>query len=165
MLYNVPGRTGVDILPDTVKRLYHDVPNIMGIKEATGSIERTVELLAKVPDLYVFSGDDAIDFPIMASGGKGITSVTANLLPDMKAKLAHAALKGDFVTAKALNDDLYEINKVLFCESNPIPIKAAMYIAGLTPTLEYRLPLVEPSVENMKKIEKAMQNYTIVGAK
>lgn len=165
MLYNVPGRTGVDILPDTVKRLYNDIPNIMGIKEATGSIERTVELLAKVPDLYVFSGDDAIDFPIMASGGKGITSVTANLLPDMKAKLAHAALKGDFVTAKALNDTLYEINKVLFCESNPIPIKAAMYIAGLTPTLEYRLPLVAPSNDNMKKIEAVMQQYTIVGAK
>jgi len=165
MLYNVPGRTGVDILPDTVKRLYNDVPNIMGIKEATGSIERTVELLAKVPELYVFSGDDAIDFPIMASGGKGITSVTANLLPDMKAKLAHAALKGDFATAKALNDALYEINKVLFCESNPIPIKAAMYIAGLTPTLEYRLPLVAPSSDNMKKIEAAMQQYTIVGVK
>ena len=93
MLYNVPGRTGVDILPDTVKRLFDDVENIMGIKEATGSIERTVELLAKVPDLYVFSGDDAIDFPILASGGKGITSVTSNLLPDMKAELAHAALK------------------------------------------------------------------------
>ena len=165
MLYNVPGRTGVDILPDTVKRLYDDVSNIFGIKEATGSIERTVELLAKVPELYVFSGDDAIDFPIMASGGRGITSVTANLLPDMKAKLAHAALKGDFVTAKALNDDLYDINKVLFCESNPIPIKAAMYIAGLTPTLEYRLPLVAPSAENMKKIEATMQQYTIVGAK
>jgi 4-hydroxy-tetrahydrodipicolinate synthase len=165
MLYNVPGRTGVDILPDTVKRLYDDVSNIFGIKEATGSIERTVELLTKVPELYVFSGDDAIDFPIMASGGRGITSVTANLLPDMKAKLAHAALKGDFVTAKALNDDLYDINKVLFCESNPIPIKAAMYIAGLTPTLEYRLPLVAPSAENMKKIEATMQQYTIVGAK
>lgn len=155
----------VSISSDTVKRLYNDIPNIMGIKEATGSIERTVELLAKVPELYVFSGDDAIDFPIMASGGKGITSVTANLLPDMKAKLAHAALKGDFVTAKALNDTLYEINKVLFCESNPIPIKAAMYIAGLTPTLEYRLPLVAPSNDNMKKIEAVMQQYTIVGAK
>jgi len=164
MLYNVPGRTGVDILPDTVKRLFEDVPNIFGIKEATGSIERTVELLAKVPELYVFSGDDAIDFPILASGGKGVTSVTSNLLPDLKAKLAHAALKGDFVTAKAINDDLFEINKVLFCESNPIPIKAAMYIAGLIDTLEYRLPLVPPSKENMKKIENTLKKYKIVGA-
>ncbi len=164
MLYNVPGRTGVDILPDTVKRLFEDVPNIFGIKEATGSIERTVELLAKVPELYVFSGDDAIDFPILASGGKGVTSVTSNLLPDLKAKLAHAALKGDFKTAKAINDDLFEINKVLFCESNPIPIKAAMYIAGLIDSLEYRLPLVPPSKENMKKIEKTLEKYNIVGA-
>lgn len=164
MLYNVPGRTGVDILADTVKRLFDDVPNIMGIKEATGSIERTVELLAKIPDLYVFSGDDAIDFPIIASGGKGITSVTSNLLPDMKAQLAHAALAGDFKTAKALSDELYEINKVLFCESNPIPVKAAMYIAGLIDTLEYRLPLVAPSIENMKKIEEVMKKYKIVGA-
>jgi len=164
MLYNVPGRTGVDILPDTVKRLFNDVPNIFGIKEATGSIERTVELLAKVPELYVFSGDDAIDFPILASGGKGITSVTANLLPDMKAKLTHAALEGDFKTSKAINDELFEINKVMFCESNPIPIKAAMYIAGLIDTLEYRLPLVKPSKENMKKIEDTIKKYKIVGA-
>ena len=164
MLYNVPGRTGVDILPDTVKRLFNDVPNIFGIKEATGSIERTVELLAKVPELYVFSGDDAIDFPILASGGKGITSVTANLLPDLKAKLTHAALEGDFKTSKAINDELFEINKVMFCESNPIPVKAAMYIAGLIDTLEYRLPLVAPSSENMKRIEETLKKYKIVGA-
>ena len=164
MLYNVPGRTGVDLQADTVCRLFDDVHNIFGIKEATGSIERAVELLCKCPDLYVFSGDDAIDYPIMANGGKGITSVTSNLLPDMKNQLAQAALKGDFKTAKAINDKLYPINKVLFCESNPIPIKAAMYIAGLIDTLEYRLPLVEPSSENMQLIEETMKNYTIVGA-
>ncbi len=164
MLYNVPGRTGVDITADTVCRLFDDVENIFGIKEATGSIERTVELLSKRPDLYVFSGDDAIDYPILANGGKGITSVTSNLLPNMKSELAHLALKGDFMASKAINDKLYEINKVMFCESNPIPIKAAMYIAGLIDTLEYRLPLVPPSVENMNKIEAVMKNYTIVGA-
>ena len=164
MLYNVPGRTGVDILPETVKRLFDDVPNIMGIKEATGSLERTVELMAKIPELYVFSGDDAIDYPILASGGKGVTSVTSNLLPDMKSKLVHAALAGDYKTAKAINEELIDINKVLFCESNPIPIKAAMYIAGLIDTLEYRLPLVPPSTENMKKIEAVMKKYNIVGA-
>ena len=164
MLYNVPGRTGVDILPQTVKRLFDDVPNIMGIKEATGSLERTVELMSLIPNLYLFSGDDAIDYPVLAAGGKGITSVTANLLPDLKSKLVNAALAGDFATAKAINEELFEINKVLFCESNPIPIKAAMYIAGLIDTLEYRLPLVPPSKENMKKIEDVMKKYTIVGA-
>ena len=164
MLYNVPGRTGVDILAETVCRLYDDVPNIVGIKEATGSIERTVELLSMRPELSLFSGDDAIDYPILANGGKGITSVTSNLLPDLKSQLVDSALQGDFKRSKQINDSLYPINKVMFCESNPIPIKAAMYIAGLTPTLEYRLPLVAPSSSNMKKIEEAMQNYKIVGA-
>jgi 4-hydroxy-tetrahydrodipicolinate synthase len=164
MLYNVPGRTGVDISADTVCRLFDDVENIFGIKEATGSIERTVELLSKRPDLYVFSGDDAIDYPILANGGRGVTSVTSNLLPDRKSELVHLALKGDFKASKKINDELYEINKVMFCESNPIPIKAAMYIAGLIERLEYRLPLLSPSAENMKKIEAVMKNYTIVGA-
>jgi 4-hydroxy-tetrahydrodipicolinate synthase len=164
MLYNVPGRTGVDIQAETVCRLFDDIPNIFGIKEATGSIERTVELLSKRPDLYVFSGDDAIDYPILANGGKGITSVTANLLPDMKSELVHSALKGDFKTSKEINDLLFPLNKILFCESNPIPIKAAMYIAGLIDTLEYRLPLVPPSNTNMKKIEETIKNYQIVGA-
>ncbi len=85
--------TGFDISADTVKRLFEDVDNIFGIKEATGSLERTVELRVKVPDLYIFSGDDAIDYPILATGGKGITSVTANLLPDLKSELVHSALK------------------------------------------------------------------------
>lgn len=163
MLYNVPGRTGVDISADTVIRLFDDVKNIYGIKEATGSIERTVELLSRRPDLAVFSGDDAIDYPVLANGGAGITSVTANLLPDMKSELVHKALSGDFAASKALNDKLYPINSIMFCESNPIPIKAAMYIAGLISTLEYRLPLVQPSIENMKAIEKVLTHYEIKG--
>ncbi len=163
MLYNVPGRTGVDISADTVCRLFDDLPNIYGIKEATGSLERTVELLSRRPELVLLSGDDAIDFPILANGGAGVTSVTGNLLPDMKSALVHLALKGDFKAAKAMNDKLYPINKVMFCESNPIPIKAAMYIAGLIPTLEYRLPLVQPSSDNMKAIETILKQYDIKG--
>ncbi|SFV61424.1 4-hydroxy-tetrahydrodipicolinate synthase [hydrothermal vent metagenome] len=163
MLYNVPGRTGVDIQADTAIRLFDDVPNIYGIKEATGSLERTIELLSRRPELKVFSGDDAIDYPILANGGAGITSVTANILPDLKSELVASALSGDFKRSKELNDKLYPINKVLFCESNPIPIKAAMYIAGLLDTLEYRLPLVPPSAENMKKIELVLKNYDIKG--
>jgi len=163
MLYNVPGRTVVDISADTVIRLFDDLPNIYGIKEATGSLERTVELLSRRPDLKVFSGDDAIDYPILANGGAGITSVTSNLMPDLKSQLVELALKGDFAGAKAINDKLYPLNSVMFCEANPMPIKAAMYIAGLIDTLEYRLPLVAPSVENMKKIEEVMKNYDIKG--
>ncbi len=163
MLYNVPGRTMVDISADTVIRLFDDVPNIYGIKEATGSLERTIELLSRRPELKVFSGDDAIDYPILANGGAGITSVTSNLLPDLKSTLVDAALSGDFKTAKKLNDALFAINKVLFIESNPVMIKAAMHIAGLIDTLEYRLPLVPPSSENLKKLESIMKNYDIKG--
>ena len=163
MLYNVPGRTVVDISADTVIRLFDDVKNIYGIKEATGSLERTIELLSRRPELKVFSGDDAIDYPILANGGAGITSVTSNLLPDLKSELVRKALNGDFAGAKALNDMLFPINKALFLESNPIMIKAAMYVAGLIETLEYRLPLVAPSVENLKKLESVMKNYEIKG--
>ena len=163
MLYNVPGRTGVDISADTTIRLFDDVANIYGVKEATGSLERTVELLSRRPDFKVFSGDDAIDYLILANGGAGITSVTSNLMPDLKSNLVSKALSGDFLEAKAINDKLYPLNRVMFCEANPIPVKAAMYIAGLLDTLEYRLPLLMPSSENMKKIEKVMKNYDIKG--
>jgi 4-hydroxy-tetrahydrodipicolinate synthase len=163
MLYNVPGRTNSDIQASTVARLFNDLPNIYGIKEATGSLERTVELLTLCPELKVFSGDDAIDYPILANGGAGITSVTSNLMPDLKSALVSKALEGDFAGAKEINDKLYPLNKVLFCESNPIPIKAAMYIAGLIDTLEYRLPLTSPSSENMKAIESVMKSYEIKG--
>jgi 4-hydroxy-tetrahydrodipicolinate synthase len=163
MLYNVPGRTGVDITADTVERLYNDCKNIYGIKEATGSLERTVELLSRMPELKVFSGDDAIDYPILANGGAGITSVTSNLMPNLKSELVRRALSGDFAGAKEINDKLYPLNNIMFCESNPIPIKAAMYIAGLIETLEYRLPLTPPSAANMKAIEEVMKNYEIKG--
>ena len=112
--------------------------------------------------MKILSGEDAIDYAIIASGGAGITSVTANLLPDIKSKLVHLALEGNYEEARKINEELFEVNKVLFCESNPIPIKAAMYIAGLIDTLEYRLPLVPPSKENMKKIEKVIEKYDIV---
>ena len=163
MLYNVPGRTGVDISADTTIRLFDDLPNIYGVKEATGSLERTVELLSRRPELAVLSGDDAIDYPILANGGAGSTSVTSNLLPDLKSQMVHKALEGDFMGSKALNDKLYPINKVMFCESNPIPIKAAMYMAGLIETLEYRLPLLAPNVANMKAIEEILKQYEIKG--
>lgn len=162
MMYNVPGRTGVDILADTAIRIFDDCPNVYGIKEATGSLDRVIELLSQRPDIKILSGDDAIDFPILATGGAGVTSVTANIVPDIKAKLVDEALKGNFSEARKINEELYPLNSVLFCESNPIPIKAAMYIAGIIDTLEFRLPLVPPSSENMKKIEKVLENYNIV---
>ncbi|DAB32586.1 MAG TPA: 4-hydroxy-tetrahydrodipicolinate synthase [Sulfurospirillum sp. UBA11407] len=163
LLYNVPGRTGCDLRPETIFRLFNDCPNVFGVKEATGSIERCVDLLAHEPNLSVISGDDAINYPILSNGGLGVISVTSNIMPNKIAELTHAALSGDFHEAKRINDKLYTMNKILFCESNPIPIKAAMYIAGLLDTLEYRLPLTAPSKENMKRIEEVIKQYDIKG--
>ncbi|MEA3512618.1 MAG: 4-hydroxy-tetrahydrodipicolinate synthase [Campylobacterota bacterium] len=162
MLYSVPGRTGIDINSSTVKRLFDDCTNMYGIKEASANLDKIVELHKMIPELKILSGDDGTDYPSLVSGAAGITSVTSNLLPDLKAKLTSLALEGNFEEARKIHEDLYEINNILFCESNPIPIKAAMYIAGLTDTLEYRLPLTAPSNENMKKIEAVIQNYNIV---
>ena len=162
MLYNVPGRTGVDLLPSTVARLVKDVKNIYAIKEATGSLDRIIELMTLSPELVVISGDDATDFPMMCVGGQGCISVTANLVPNLKSKLIHLAQERKLEEAKALNEHLFELNRVLFCESNPIPIKAAMYIAGLIDTLEFRLPLTPPSKENMQKIEQIIKKYDII---
>ena len=162
MLYNVPGRTGVDLQASTVIRLFDDISNIYGIKEATGSLERAISLISQRKDLVLVSGDDAIDFPMLANGAKGIISVTANLLPNLKSQLVDCVFKGDLEKARQINEDLYALNSVLFCESNPIPIKAAMYLAGLLDTLEYRLPLTAPSAETMKKLEKTLEKYEVI---
>lgn len=163
MLYNVPGRTGVDLQPQTVFRLFDEVRNIFGIKEASGSMERVVALSMGRPELVIVSGEDAITYPIMANGGQGNISVTSNLLPDLVSQSIHAAMKGDYAGAKAVSDKLYPINKALFLESNPIPVKAAMFLAGLLETLEYRLPLVAPSSETMGELEKMLKIYEVKG--
>ena len=158
VIYNVPGRTCSNIEVDTAIKLYADVENIVAIKEATGKIENVVALKAKSA-ITILSGDDAINYPILATGGKGVISVTSNLLPKKIAKLVHKANVGNFEKARVINEELYDLNKVLFIESNPIPIKYAMYEAGLIPTLEYRLPLTAPSEENKKKIKEVLKRY------
>lgn len=163
MLYNVPGRTGCEIASQTIIELFRNCPNIYGVKEASGNIDKCVDLLANEPKLRLVSGEDSINYPILSNGGSGVISVTSNLLPNEIANLTHEALKENYKNAKSINDKLYNINKILFCESNPIPIKAAMFIAGLLPSLEYRLPLCAPSKENLKRIEEVMKNYDIKG--
>ncbi len=162
MLYNVPGRTAVDMSTDTCVRLFNDIPNIYSVKEATGSLERTIELLTKAPEFAVISGDDAIDFPMMAQGASGCISVTANILPNIKSQIIHLVQDKKYDEARVLNNFLYPLNSALFCEANPIPIKAAMYIACLIDTLEYRLPLTPPSNESMKLLEKTLEQYEII---
>ena len=162
LLYNVPGRTACDLATQTIIRLFRDCENIYGVKEASGSIDKCVDLLAHEPKMILISGDDAINYPILSNGGKGVISVTSNLLPNMIAELTKLALDEKYKEAKAINDKLYNINKALFCESNPIPIKAAMYLSGLLENLEYRLPLVEPSKQSMQLLEKVLQEYEVL---
>lgn len=162
MLYNVPGRTAVDMSADTCVRLFNDIENIYAVKEATGSLERAIELLTKAPDFAVVSGDDAIDYPMLAQGGSGFISVTANIVPNLKSDIVKAMRENDHAKAKEINNMLYPLNNALFCEANPIPIKAAMYIAGLIDTLEYRLPMTPPSKENMRFLEEVISKYDII---
>ena len=159
VLYNVPSRTNSHILPQTAIALSNECPNITTVKEASGDVSKVVEYQAK-SNMDILSGDDSINYPILASGGKGVISVTSNLLPKKIADLVHTALKGDLNTSKKINEELWDVNKVLFVESNPIPVKYAMHIAGLC-ELEYRLPLTPPSKENMKKLEEVLKKYGI----
>lgn len=161
VLYNVPSRTGVNIEINTATRLFKEVKNIIAIKEAGASMERIIEFAANTPDLCVLSGDDVLNYPILANGGKGVISVTGNLLPKEVAQLTHFALQGDMLKSQEINNQLYAINKALFCESNPIPIKAAMFMSGLLKHLEYRLPLLPPTKHNMSHIEAVLQKYNI----
>jgi 4-hydroxy-tetrahydrodipicolinate synthase len=158
VLYNVPGRTCSNIEIDTAIKLFNEVENIVAIKEATGKVENVVAFCSK-SGISVISGDDAINYPILASGGKGVISVTSNLLPKKIADLVHYALKGEYEKSREINEELYELNKIMFIESNPIPIKFAMYEAGLIPSLEYRLPLTKPLKENQEKIKQVLKKY------
>lgn len=161
LLYNIPSRTGVSIDIATIERLFKANPNIYGVKEASGDIERVVALNAKMPDFAILSGEDAINYPILASGGIGAISVTGNLLPDKIVELVDSARNGDFEKSRKINAELFAINKALFCETNPIPIKTAMCLCGLIESLEFRLPLSPMSAQNLAYLETIIQQYEV----
>lgn len=162
VLYNVPSRTQRKLEESTIKRLFDDYSNITALKDATGDIKGVSSLLARIKGLDILSGDDALNLAILASGGSGMISVTGNLLPNEISKLYALCKAGDYAAAREQSQKLVAINEILFCEANPLPIKAAMHIAGLC-ELEYRLPLCAPSKQNMSKIEQIMKNYNIKG--
>lgn len=161
MLYNIPGRTGVSIDISTMERLNNANKNIYAVKEASGNIERIVEINAKMPNFKILSGEDSINHPILASGGCGVVSVTGNLLPDKIVNLVKYANNKNYQNSLKESAELFEINKVLFCETNPIPIKTAMWIYGLIENLEFRLPLSEMSTKNVKLLEKTLERYEV----
>ena len=153
VLYNVPTRTGVNMLPQTVIECA-SLPNVVGIKEASGSIDQTVEILAAT-ELTVLSGDDSLTLPLMSVGAKGVISVAANIAPKPMVDLVDLAAAGDFGGARDVHFRLYPLLKALFLETNPIPVKAAMAMQGMIGP-EVRLPLVPASDATLAALEKAL---------
>lgn len=155
ILYNVPGRTGCDLLPETVERLAGIKP-IIGIKEATGKIERIDEIKKRCPQLIIYSGDDATGLAAMRHGAQGIISVTANVAPQKMQAMCRAALVGDFVAAEKLNQELMLLHQRLFLEANPIPTKWALHhMQKITGGI--RLPLLPLDSQYHQAVIEAMQ--------
>lgn len=161
ILYNVPSRTACDILPETVERL-SKIKNIVGIKEATGKLERAQEIIKRCgPNFEVYSGDDATALELMQHGAKGVISVTANVAPRKMHDMCEAALNGDQVLAEKLNTELMPLHKQLFLESNPIPTKWALEIMGkIKPGI--RLPLLPLDSKYHQEVKKAMQTAGVI---
>lgn len=157
ILYNVPGRTGVNMLASTTLRLAREFPNIVGIKEAAGSLDQVSEILAGQPkDFVVLSGDDSLTLPMIAVGAQGVISVVGNALPALFGEMIHAALRQEFHTAAAIHLRLHNFYKLLFEQGNPVGVKAAMANLGICEN-RLRLPLVPATEELSKRIAEALK--------
>ncbi len=156
IVYNVPGRTVADLANDTTLRLAQ-IPNIIGIKDATGNIERGTDLVRRAPkDFAIYSGDDATGLALMLLGGKGVISVTSNVAPRLMREMCRAALAGDVVTARRLNEKLLPLHQKLFVEANPIPVKWAVAQLGLIGN-GLRLPMTPLSPQFYETVRDAMR--------
>lgn len=156
--YNVPGRTGVEILPKTMAKIA-ELPNMAGIKDAGGNMSRTMETFSLVRDKCdVYSGEDALNLPILAAGGAGVISVVSNIVPADVKKLCELVKAGKLQEAQALNDKLMPLISACFIEVNPIPVKAAMNALGFNAGI-HRAPLTPIEPQNREKLVIAMKNY------
>jgi 4-hydroxy-tetrahydrodipicolinate synthase len=161
LLYNVPGRTGVNIEPVTVKRL-STIDTIVGVKEASGNISQMASIAALVPEHFVIlSGDDAITLPLFALGGSGVISVASNEIPGEMVQLCNFALQNDFSAARQIHTRYLPLMEVNFVESNPIPVKAAMAKMGLLQAV-WRLPMVPPSASSMGRIQAVLESLGLI---
>jgi 4-hydroxy-tetrahydrodipicolinate synthase len=164
ILYNIPGRTGVNVEPSTLVRLAQ-IDNIVGVKEATGNISGMAVVCASVPkDFTVLSGDDAITLPLMALGGHGLISVAGNEIPAEMTQIAKLANANDFVAARALHDRWFPLMEINFVETNPIPVKSALSLMGLCEPV-FRLPMVPPKPENLSKIRGVLESSGLLNQK
>jgi len=161
IVYNIPGRTGSKIEATTIARLA-EIEHIVGLKEATGSLDEVQEVIRLCGDrIELYSGDDALTLPVMVVGGTGVISVAANAIPKQSAEMAAAALAGDWAAARRLHYKMLPLARVLFLETNPIPIKAAMAMMGYCRD-ELRLPLLPLSEAPRAKLRSAMQEFGLV---
>jgi len=164
ILYNVPSRTSVNMVPETVVRLAK-IEKIVGIKEASGSLQAISKIIDNCgKDFTVLSGDDPLLWPILAIGGKGVISVTANILPAKVAALCKAAAIGDIAEARSLHYELMDINDSLFIDTNPIPVKAALHLMGKIEN-ELRGPLIKLSKDTLERLKKAMACHGLLASK
>ena len=160
--YNIQGRTAVNVETDTLARLARDCRNIVGVKEASGSLDQMSQVIAACgPDFSVLSGDDNITLPLLAIGGKGVISVIANLVPRETAEMVHAALDGDWKRARDLHYRLFPLARAAFLETNPIPIKEAMAMVGMLEP-EFRLPMCRMSDGNRAKLTGILQSFGLL---
>ncbi len=163
VVYNVPGRTGVNLEVATLARLAA-LPNIVGVKEASGNMTQMCEVARAVPpDFIVLSGDDALTLPLMAVGGRGIISVASNEIPREMVEMVETAERNDFAAARKIHARILPLMQVNFVEANPIPVKAAMTAMGLLEE-SYRLPMVSPKAESREKILKVLKELDLLKA-
>jgi 4-hydroxy-tetrahydrodipicolinate synthase len=162
VLYNIAGRTGVNIEPETIARLAHDCKNIVGVKEASGSLEQMSRIKLLCPaDFALISGDDALTLPVLSIGGTGVISVVANIVPKDTAELVREFAKGNIKIAQDIHYKLLPLIKAMFIETNPIPVKTAMGILGMCDP-DLRLPMSSMAAENVEKLKKALTEYGLL---
>ncbi len=162
ILYNIPGRSGVNMAPETIARLAGDFKNIIGVKEAAGSIPQASKILQLCGmDFLVLSGEDALNFPLLAVGARGFISVTANIAPKDVASVYNLFSAGEFEKAKDMHYKLLPLNEALFIETNPIPIKAALSMMDKI-KYEYRLPLSEMTEAHYQELKNTISDYGLI---
>jgi len=161
VLYNVPGRTSCNLLPETVARLVR-IPNIVGIKEASGNLDQIKKVIQLCgPDFTVLSGEDAQNYPIIELGGRGMISVTANVVPQKMAAMWKLFAEGNKTEAKKVHEELLPLHAAMFFETNPIPVKTALALMGKC-SEEWRLPLCEMGRENRERLVKVLREYRLL---
>lgn len=155
VLYNIPGRTGITMSPETIASLAAEFPNIVAVKEATGSLDQA-SAIAALSNIQILSGDDSLTLPLMSIGGTGVVSVLSNLSPKKVLAITDACLKGDFAAARKAHVESFPLMRAMFAEVNPQPIKECMLLAGKLPCAELRLPMVRVAAETREDLKAAL---------